>query len=92
MVQKGAGLEGVEPPLAVVNVFLGEDHLDQPAVLLALVSEVLGVLLQVREVLLGLLGGGGTQTLVVLNLPTPQDENQERERETETLAAGRGMA
>mmetsp|Transcript_10187 Transcript_10187/g.28817 ORF Transcript_10187/g.28817 Transcript_10187/m.28817 type:complete len:406 (-) Transcript_10187:349-1566(-) len=69
VVQESPWLERVQPPLPVIHVLLREHHLDQLAVLIASVREVLGVLLQVSKVLLGFLCRGSTQTLVVLDLP-----------------------
>jgi len=62
--QMGYSCRSLEQPLLpVVSALLAEDHVDDLAVLCALPSEVELVQGQVREVLLGLSRGGGTQTL-----------------------------
>mmetsp|Transcript_34625 Transcript_34625/g.112675 ORF Transcript_34625/g.112675 Transcript_34625/m.112675 type:complete len:221 (-) Transcript_34625:1470-2132(-) len=60
---------GVDPLLAVVSPLLVEGEVDSLPILFVLPLEHQLVLLDVPEILLGLLGGAGAKTFVVLALP-----------------------
>ena len=68
-VQVGAGLVGVEPRLAVLDALLGEGHVDEVTVAVGGPQAGLLVVVQLGKVLFRFLGGGGTETLVVLDVP-----------------------
>jgi hypothetical protein len=63
---------GGKPLLSPVSHLLIECKLNDIVVLLVLILKLNEMLLNLRKVLLGLLGGGGTQTFVVLNFPLLQ--------------------
>mmetsp|Transcript_100496 Transcript_100496/g.283435 ORF Transcript_100496/g.283435 Transcript_100496/m.283435 type:complete len:237 (-) Transcript_100496:1726-2436(-) len=70
MIHARAILVAVHPSLAVVGPRFAESHVDKLAVLVRLPLEVQAVFVHCREILLGLCGSAGPQTLVVLDLPS----------------------
>ena len=58
-----------EPFLPAISHLLVECKLDDIIVLLVLILELNQMTVNLRKILLGLLGGGGTQTFVVLDFP-----------------------
>ena len=69
MINESILCERLEPFLSLVCLLLGKGELDGVIVLRVYVLEIDCVLIDLGKVLLGLLGSGCTQTLVVFDLP-----------------------
>ena len=69
-VEEGAGLVVREPLLAILDALLAERHVDEVPVTVCGPREGLAVVIQGGEILLRLLSGGSTETLVVLDGPS----------------------